>query len=259
MEYQMKLDLRTNLSVAIAAVLFTNLAQVAQAQNISTLDTGAGLYNVNNGGAVVDPNWSVSLLSTVPSGQIPPGGIPDGSAYLVPNNIGFPFGYWLPNDATSSWITYSTPTQVGGDLTADTFQYQVSFTAANSGTVDISWLSDNDGSLYVNGSLLGTDPNPLVPNPNNYTPFDEWAAPVALNVTADTEYTVDLDVYNIPQDSGNPTGARVEFTGDVNVENPDVPGVSSVPEESSMLVNSVLLALPVFGGAIRRFRKNNAA
>ena len=251
------LSFKAILSAAAAVGLTANPGLVAQAQNISSLDTGAGLYNANNGGVVIDPNWTVSLLSTVPAGQIPPGGIPDGNAYLVPNNIGFPFGYWLPNNATSSWITYSTPTQVGGDLTADTFQYQLTFTAANSGTVDVSWLSDNDSTLYLNGQLLGTVPDPLVPNPNNYTTFDQWNTPIALNLTANTQYTVDLDVYNIPQDSGNPTGGRVEFSGDVGVSQ-NSNGFTPVPEGPSMLVDSALLALPVAAGALRKLRRARA-
>jgi len=202
--------LRTPLLRAAAVIGCTLAAHTAAyaSEDVSALNTGAGLFASNNGPVLVDSNWSVSLLSSIGT---PPGGLPNGSAYLVPNNIGFPFGYWLDNDAASSWVTYSTPLQVNGDTTADTFQYQTQFTAASSGVVGINWLSDNSSTLYVNGVLDGT-------NGGN---FGAWGAPTNISVTAGSSYTVDVDVYNIPQGYGNPTGARVEFSGPVTVSTPD--------------------------------------
>jgi hypothetical protein len=112
--------------------------------------------------------------------------------------------------------------------------------------------------MYVNGNLIGFTPDPYIPNPNDYTTFDQWNSPIGFAVTADTEYTVDLDVYNIPQDSGNPTGGRVEFTGDVNVSQ-SAPGGLPVPEDASMLVNAALLALPFSAHVLRTLRKSRAA
>jgi hypothetical protein len=219
----------------------------AWAESISSLNTGAGLYNVNTlaNAPVVDPNWSVSLLSTDPSGQTPPGGMPTGAAYLVPNDIGFPFPHWIPNDATSSWITYSTPTQVGGDLTADTFQYQVSFVASASGVDYISWLSDNSSTALLNGAAIGTSPD---------WGYAMWNTPIALNLTAGDSYTVDVDVYNDPQDANNPTGLRVEFTGNVGVGNSDPPA----PDTASPIIYLVF-ALPFAAQAMRRLRQKPVA
>jgi len=218
----------------------------AQGQSISKLDTGAGLYSANTGAVIVDPNWTVSLLGTVPAGKTPPGGIPTGAAYLVPNT-GFPIGSsWLANDATSTWLTYATPTPVGADTTRDTFQYQMTFTAGNSGLLGINFLGDNTDELIINGEDLGSNPGQ----------FHTWlATPISYAVTEGTTYVVDLDVYNAPRDdSQDPTGARVQFTGDI------VTGASaSVPEESSMIVNAALLALPFSAGLIRKLRKNRAA
>jgi len=82
---------------AMTSAVFVAAQAHASLINITSLDTGAGFYNVNNGlgpnfAAVVDPNWTVSLLSPDPADQTPLGGTPTGNAYLVPNNIGFPFG-----------------------------------------------------------------------------------------------------------------------------------------------------------------------
>lgn len=237
--------------IGCMATLGALACATAQAENISSLDTGAGLYDVNNGPSLVDPNWSVSLLGTVPANQTPPGGIPTGAAYLVPNNIGFPFGYWLPNSPTSSWLTYSYPTQVGGDVTDDTFQYQLTFTADNSGTIDINFLSDNTGTLYINGDDLGSNP----------AQYSSWlATPIDYAVTAGSTYTVDLDVNNTPQSSGNPTGARVEFSGDVGVDGPlnSVNG-NAVPDATGSVINLAFAALPFAASLLRKSRKNHAA
>jgi hypothetical protein len=219
----------------------------AQAEDISNLDTGAGSYAVNNGAVIVDPNWAVTLLETDPAGQTPPGGIPTGAAYLVPNNVGYPLdGYWLANTPTSSWLTYATPTPRGADLTDGTYQYQLTFTAASSGVIGINFLDDNAGTLFINGDNLGSNPGG----------FSAWlATPITYAVTDGDSYTVDLDVVNGRQGDNDPTGARVEFSGDVNVD----AVAAAVPEESSLLVNGALLALPFGVGMLRKLRKHRTA
>jgi hypothetical protein len=243
-----KLNKNSMKTTGITIMLCAFAGVTARAQNISALDTGAGSYAINNGAVLVDPNWTVTLLGTDPAGQTPPGGIPTGAAYLVPNSAGFPFdGFWLANSATSSWITYATPTPVGTDETDGTYQYQVTFTAANSGALGINFLGDNLDSLSINGEDLGSNPGH----------FSAWlATPLTYDVSAGTIYTVDLDVLNNARgSSGDPTGARVEFSGNINIG--AVPG--SVPEESSLLVNAALLALPFGAGIYRKMRKFRTA
>jgi len=229
------------LKLVIMASALGLAAQVHASLNLSSLDTGAGLY----GGApgTIDPNWTISLLSS--TGE-PPGGYPTGRAYLVPNSLGwplFPAGPWVANDTTSSWITYSNPTQTGGDNTGGTYQYQLRFTSASSGVVGVRWLSDNNSTLIVNGGAVGTRPNPDIPDPNNYTPFDGWNTPIAINIVQGLN-TIDLDVYNIPQDSGNPTGGRVEFT--------------AVPEPTTLIAGALLL-LPFGATTLRILRRRQVA
>lgn len=238
----------------MASALFAAAQAHASLVSISSLDTGAGQYDANNGAVLTDPNWTVSLLSSSDH-ETPPGGNPNGAAYLVPNNIGFPFGYWAPNDTTSSWLTYSTPTQVGGDNTSGMYQYQLTFTPANSGVVNVSWLSDNGSWLYVNGGgynnvQIGSKPG------TDYSTFQTWNTPVGFNVTAGTQYTVDLDVFNAPQGYGNPTGGRVEFTGDVSVDPVDSP--SAVPEPAT-LISGALMLLPFGASLVRILRRNQPA
>jgi hypothetical protein len=235
-------------TLALAGGTFTASASLI---NISSLNTGAGLYSLNNlPGALSDPNWTVSLLSTVPAGQTPPGGIPKGPAYLVPNNIGFPIPPWLPNSPLSSWITYSTPTQVGGDPTGGIYQYQVAFTAQNNGNITISFASDNGSALLINGTTVDSRPDaPGYPN-GPYSSFDTYNA----LLTAGQLYTVDLIVTNTPQDFGNPTGANVEFSSVGN----NVMNVIPVPEASTVAAGALML-LPLGVSALRIMRKKQMA
>ena len=223
-------------AAAIMGCLFA--CATAQAINITALNTGAGLYGANFGAVVVDPHWTISLLSTDPLGQTPPGGIPAGPAYLVPNstvaNVD-PFStHWLPNSAASCWLSYSTPTSMAPDNTGGTYRYQLSFTANNSGVIGINWLSDDSDVLSVNGSSLGS----------NAAYYGAWLpTPVSLAVTAGSTYTVDLDVYNAPQGPLlNPTAGRVEFSGNVDVS-------LAVPDTAStvILLLIALGSLALFG------------
>lgn len=222
---------------------FVAQASIVNPADISSLNTGAGLYSQNNGAVLADPNWTVSLLH---SSGTPPGGIPTGAAYLVPNNLGWPLQagltlpsiWWLQNDPTSSWLTYASPTPVGGDTTGGLYQYQMTFTAGKSGEITVRWLSDNYSWLFLNGQFVGSkSENALAP----YGPYNAWNSPINFILTAGTTYTFDLDVYNIQQSFFNPTGARVEFT--------DPP---LVPETSTMLAAALLL-LPLMAGGMRVF------
>jgi hypothetical protein len=231
---------KTTLLAAYGTVVLLTSISLGQAQNISLLDTGAGLYAENNGAVLVDPNWKVSLLSTNPPGQTPPAGIPNGNAYLVPNPlftsyVGYPINTsWAPNDTTSTWLTYSTPTYLGGDSADEVFQYEMSFKALSSGEIGINFISDNYSKLYVNGQYLGAN--------SSINSFAYWlSTPLQLAVTAGNVYTVDLEVENIVLLDDNPTGGRVEFTGNVNAV--------AVPEPSCLWIG---LGLPLISLFCRR-------
>jgi hypothetical protein len=236
-------------TLALAGGTFTAKATLINISNISSLNTGAGLYSQNYlaNGALSDPNWTVSLLSTDPPGQTPPGGIPKGPAYLVPNDVGFPIPPWLLNTPTSSWITYSTPTQVGGDTTGGVYEYQVAFTAQNTGNITISFASDNGSALLINGATVATRPD-APPYPNGpYSSFDTYNT----LLTAGQLYTVDLIVTNTPQGFGNPTGANVQFSS-------DAANVAAVPEASTVAAGALML-LPLGVSALRIMRKKQMA
>jgi len=217
--------------------------------NLSSLDTGATQIG-GPGGAVIDANWTVALLSAAapPPEEIPIGG-PAGPAFVVPNNVAtFPdlFNYWVPNGPSSSWLTYSTPTQTGPDYSGGLYLYQLKFDVANAGAVSISFLSDNSSQLSLNGVTIGAngDPNNIANLAGNT--YSQWTT---VNGTLNAGLnTLDLLVYNYPYPAYNPTGARVELTGN---ETP-------VPEASTMLAGALML-LPLSVSAVRIIRKNVSA
>jgi len=245
-----------NITYGIIGCLFActsarALTPTVSVEDISSLNTGDGQYvtDTNANAPLTDPNWTVTLLTSTGT---PPGGVPTGTAYLVPNNVGYPLNTtspptapWPANDTTSQWITYSTPLNIAADTTNDTFQYQTTFTASDSGTVFVVYDSDNTDSLAVSsaqdsaysgtytaingdtypGTLLGSDGG---------TPF--VFATDSFTVTDGDTYSVDLDVLNIANGANsNPTGARVEFTGVAN----NVPNIGNVPEPSTYILLGV--------------------
>jgi len=230
------MNLRKHLLPMAAIMGCVFACATAQAIPINLLDTGAAAGGNPTAGSI-DPNWNVSLLS---SNGTPPGGNPNGNAYLVPNDFNFAppvsgsvFGYWTANDPASSWITYSTPAQAGDDQTNDLFQYQLKFLDLTPGStpVTISYLSDNTGTLYVNGASLGS---------NSGSTFSSWTND-SYDFTGGILYTIDLQVLNLPQATGNPTGARVEFSPNINV--------ATVPDGGSTVA---LLAVALGGIALIR-------
>jgi hypothetical protein len=119
----------------------------------------------------------------------------------------------------------------------------VSFTADSTGVADVRWMGDNDNWLYVNGTYIGS----------NTSQYSAWNNPAALLLTAGTTYTVDLDVYNEPQGFGNPTGARVEFSGPVCVT------VDPVPDETPSLYALMIASGPVAIILLRKRARRRSA
>jgi hypothetical protein len=188
----------------------------------------------NTGAAVdadgSDKNWT--LASVVPGDKLGddpsvPYGLSLPNAYVVNDDGNFPFnGYWLRNSLASRWITYAAPMYTGGDI-GRTFDYRLAFTATADGVVNFRWASDNSSEVTLDGTKIANNGQP---NPNNYTTFNSWSYGT-FNVTKGTGYTLDVDVLNIGQDSGNPTGMRFEV----------------VPEASTMFAGAGALGLVLLG------------
>jgi hypothetical protein len=209
---------------------------VVAAQAAMVVNTGVDV----SGG--VDQAWGLASINPPITGNNPDNAAASSlpNAYVATPDTGFPFGqYWLPNNASpaSLWITYATPLYTGGDI-GRTFDYEQTFIATANATIDFRWLSDNDSYVYLNNTQIGYN-GPA--NANNYATFNTWTYG-SFNVAAGQMYTLDVDVDNIGQDSGNPTGMRFEAT--------------VVPEPTAIAAAALLLLLPLGASASRILHRN---
>ncbi|HEY3947724.1 PEPxxWA-CTERM sorting domain-containing protein [Phenylobacterium sp.] len=221
-------------AVAAGALALTGAAQAASIDGLyNTGVTDAGVQAPNG----VDSHWTLD----------------GGAAYISGTQGVFPLnGPWLSesDDTTSRWIT---PTPTAGDSVdprnAGFYQYSLTFDltadqaagaslsgqfAADNG---IQWIKLNDQTI------LGSESGPSIGN------FSSWSAFSAAspNFQAGAN-TITFDVINFGQESGNPSGLRVEFLSSSE---------GGVPEPASwaLMIGGFGLA----GAALRRQRRTAVA
>ena len=220
--------MKLKLNVVAAALAVLPAGQSLQA---SLANTGADVV----GG--VDQNWSVtSALYTGPA------------AYLATPTTAWPFspaGPWVADNATSSWITYSTPLNLNAPAT--TYTYTETFTLASAETLEVRFLSDNEGSLYLvsgNQQTLVSQNGPAL-DPSTFT---TWTPYVDLNLNSGS-YSFEIQVVNDPWSGLNPTGVRFE-EGQV----PSTQEISAVPEPTSVVAGALML-VPLGFSLLRKIRR----
>jgi hypothetical protein len=172
---------------------------------IPIFNTGVdGSGTVLPDGTLGDPHYT---LMTVPSGS---------TAIQVRTSAGgFPIGPWIGDDSLSAWIRPNNP---GSNDPGGTFDYQTTFdlTGLNPATAVLigQWATDNQGSaILINGVSTG----------QTAAGFTGWSSFTLSSGFIAGVNTLDFIVYNVPQDTGNPTGLRVEMSG-----------TAAVPEPSSL-------------------------
>jgi hypothetical protein len=208
-------------------------------QNLQAALANTGAYVV----AGVDQNWNVtSAFYTGPA------------AYLATPSTQWPFspaGPWVADDATSSWITYSSPLNLHAPAT--TYTYTETFTLASAENLAIRFLSDNESSVFlVNGNqqtLIGQNGPALDPST-----FSTWSPYVDLNLGSGT-YSFEIQVVNDPWSGSNPTGVRFEEEQIPSLEGfPN--GDTSVPEPTTVVAGALML-VPLGIGFLRKIYKGH--
>lgn len=163
---------------------------------------------------------------------------------VVTFNGSFPLGsHWLSNDSTSSWLSPSSdPAESYDPVQTGHYRWTLTFdlTGHDSQTASFSarFAADNTASVKLNGNLLAT-----ISAPFGYG-FDHWTDFIASNGFQSGVNTLDFEVINFAQTTGNPTGLRVEFLDSQ---------ISSLTEEGPPLHTPVPPALILFISALPLF------
>jgi hypothetical protein len=196
------------------------------------------VHNTGSGGlsgGATDPYWSLVASATYLNPLLPSSPV---SMYVTPQSS-FPFPNWYTDSSqlqgsgdVSQWISaavYSQGDAAGNNSLAGTlgtpapgeysqpegyYVYQTTFNATGPGGQSLSgiWASDNEGvAILLNGNPV-LQGNPYLNAAQNFLgpPFSTFA--IDSNYLVQGTNTLDFVVYNDPQDSGNPSGIRVQFT-----------------------------------------------
>lgn len=179
---------------------------VLRATPIPLYNTGIGLPD-----GAVDPNWSL-VASADPSAPGP-------LTYVVTEGQ-FPLnGPWVPDSLSSKWIG-PMANQSTGNLPG-AYTYATTFTLpGNLANAEITglWTSDNDGVEIILNSVVLPDPTSFTAFQSLNNPFTITSGFVAGPNTL--EFVVDNGHNDGPigtsDPSPNPTGLRVELSGEYN-------------------------------------------
>lgn len=210
---------------------------VAAATSASAQVAIPGLQNTGTAGqGVIDTNYRFSVVSGTATGTAC-------GAFLcgvATTNGSYPMDVWLPNNATSAWLTPSANQGQSYDISAPgTYQFTETFdlTGYVPGTASLMgrFLADNSATVSLNGGpvLATTGLNSF----NTWTTFSAASGFVAgLNTL-----TFTVTNSSSPLFFPNPTGLRVEFTAS---------SVSPIPEPSALVLS--LAGLALVGGVAKR-------
>jgi hypothetical protein len=226
----------------------------ALASNSSMAIPIAGL--VNTGVSSIAGGTDANYALTKTSGSGPLGAMSNKEW----SGIGFPAGYWLPNSTgPSQWLT--TQTFANGDYDNSTspdpsvngvYHFLLSFTIAQtyiggSASFNGRWATDNSGVIRLNGVVIN---NPSA-GYGSWATFSSAGGPFHVGVN-----TLDFEVTNLAQGSGNPLGLRVEFLdSSLAVRTQGEGNIGDVPEPATL----ALLGLGLAGLGFARRRKQIGA
>ena len=218
----------------------SNLLAVAGLVAAATSVQAADIPGLSNTGAGLLPG-AMDMKYTFTSTGTP--ALAGGPGFVTVNGS-FPLDVWLPNSATSSWLTPTADQGASFDPSANgvyTWTYSFDLTGFVEGTASLAgrFLADNAGTVSLNGTQLAS---------TGLNAFTDWTAFSAASSFVAGINTLTFAITNAGQNVGvNPTGLRVEFTNS---------SVSAVPEPSAMLLS--LAGLAMVGGLAKRRLANRA-
>jgi hypothetical protein len=178
----------------LAGAVFLGMMAAAPAQ--------AAVVGLTNTGAIVsgdiDQAWTITGGSSVPA-----------ISYPAPAYVNGPNPSWIPNSATSSWITPYNPYNENIDPALNgTYHFQTTFTVTGSTLGAFftgQFAADNVISkILLNGQTIYT-------GPGSGSQFTGWTAFGANNSFQLGANTLEFDVVNYAQNGGNPAGLNVQF------------------------------------------------
>ena len=217
--------MRFSTVLTVAAFAAMTFATAASAATITGLkNTGAGYVLGTNG---IDSNWKLD----------------SGAAYVSGTNGVFPVATnWIADTETSRWIT---PTPNAGDslnpVVDDQYFYTIGFdlTGFNVSTSAFTGRFSADNGI-VSISLNG---NAIAGSGGNFTTWTDFSSTGGIfNAGVNL---LQFTVTNFGQQSGNPSGLRVEFLSSET-------GVNAVPEPKSWAM--LIAGFGLVGAAARRRR-----
>ena len=215
------------LAIALGLSLAGSAAMAASITGL--VNTGAGLSADQQ-----DTNYAFAVVA---------GSATSAGFGYVASDAGYPFPNWLADSSTSHWLTPTTNQGQSYDVgsASGTYTWTLSFdlTGYDASTASFGgrWASDNNSSVYLNGTLLAS-------TPNTEASFAGWTdmGTVSSGFVSGVN-TLQFIVTNVAKPPLNPTGLRVEFSGST---------VSAVPEPQSYAL--LLAGLTGVGYVARRRR-----
>lgn len=246
--------MRVVFRMASVALMLT-MTSISQAANITTLLNTGMHYSTagdNTTGTVLTNGAAEENYKLV--------GKPAASTsdlIAVTASGGFPIPPWLGDNSTSAWIRPNNNLlfQSNQSDPDGTYKYRTTFdlTGWIAATTEITgrWSTDNPGlQIRLNGNVVA--PPSTTPNAgfNTWTSFS-FSASNPSNIFLHGVNTLEFWVSNIQQNFGNPTGLRVELSGDAKI---DPSGGPTVPLPASLLL--LITGIPGLGLVVRRLKKS---
>jgi hypothetical protein len=179
----------------LAGAVFLGMMAAAPAQ--AAVVTGLTNTGVDVSGNI-DNAWSITGGASNPA-----------ISYPAPAYVNGPHPNWIPNSATSSWITPYDPFNQNTDPSVNgTYHFQTTFTVTGS-TLGAFFTGQFAADNVISQILLNNQV--IYTGPGSGSQFTGWTVFGANNFFQLGVNTLEFDVVNYAQSGGNPAGLNVQF------------------------------------------------